>query len=129
MKARFETGLGAVAIIASMAAASSSAYATELFTPASQAPVGQIRCVITNVGTTPTEVTAAILGQNGVDITGVNGCPQPPSKLAAGAFCSSITTAPVAGYCRFTSQSIKARGVLLVVDIANAVVSALPATK
>jgi hypothetical protein len=94
-------------------------------------------CSVSNVGTTPINVTVTLIDALGAVVTspGVNNCANNfGGVLPAGLACESFVTTP-AGIdsdfvrCSVESSSSKIRAALIVLDSTGAMVASVPATK
>lgn len=90
-----------------------------------------VHCLIGNAGTSPIQVTSAVLDSTGTNIGFGDTCPTPPATLAPGATCYALGTNAnvVTAYCRFTSTSSRVRGSLVVRDANGEIGPVVPATK
>jgi len=123
------TIFAAAALVAALAPA---ARAAELYTAPTQAPDGTtMRCVITNVSTSPVSVTVTIPDGAGNDLKNSGYCYGNPAVLAPGEFCAIDSAIPgwKVGYCHFTASSSKVRAALEVISNGGVVTSTIPATK
>src|SRR5262245_9615753 len=108
------------------------ARATTLFTASGLMGANNFAyCILTNVGTTPEEVTNAVVGAySGVDVTTSNSCfsTLDPGKSCWAFYSTGINTDAV--YCRFVASTSKVRGSLDLMDPNGfKALASIPATK
>src|SRR5262245_14181188 len=132
-RSRTMSSLRSILAATALLVATSPALAVELFTPLSQALIGQeIMCAIINTGTSAIQVSADIRHfASGVDMTATSNCPSPPATLAPGATCfaQTNTVGVHPGYCHFKSSSSRVRANLIVFDANSEIRATVPATK
>ena len=121
-----------IATAALIAALAPAARATELYTATTQASDGTImRCIVTNVSTSPVSVSASIQDGAGNDLKNSGNCFGSPAVLDPGQFCFIDSGIPgwKMGYCHFTTSSSKVRAALEILGNAGVITSTIPATK